>query len=88
LCRIVVQPTGAALIDGDPWAHEELLWGCLVRRLCDGVVAHKEEVKRCGEHSAKRREAGKMDFTSMWQRKRVRVKRPARGVAKWNTAKR
>jgi hypothetical protein len=42
-----VWPVGAAPVDGDPWACEELLWGRLVRRLCDGVAVCREEA-RCG----------------------------------------
>jgi hypothetical protein len=39
---IAVWPTGAAPVDGDPWAHEELLRDRLVRQLYDGAYRRGE----------------------------------------------
>jgi hypothetical protein len=46
-CGTAVWPAGAALVDRDPWAREELLRGHLVLRLCDGVATRREEAG-CG----------------------------------------
>jgi hypothetical protein len=46
-CGAVVWPVGAAPVDGDPWAREELLLGHLVLQLCNGIATCREEV-RCG----------------------------------------